>query len=620
MILQEINVYRQQLSVCMIIKDEEENLPSCLNQISKFADEVIIVDTGSNDHSISIGIQFGAKIHYLPWKNNFAEARNESLRFATKEWILVLDADEILSDDQGYALKEFIQKALGDVYDINISNIGSNDTGIMVSQMTRLFRNGRGYYYRGAIHEQLIVHADNINHSPIRIDHYGYTPEALEKRKKGSRNRAILDKLLNQDPSNPFYLYNYGNEFMNERRTEEAAEYYERALNKSVGEPYRAQLLLNYASALMCLERDRLALEILHEAREEYPFQPDFPYLMGELFWTQKRYFEAKKAFRIAMRVGEALGVGRSYRGRGSFISAYYLAKIVQREGKGQQGLRILEQWMPEFHMPQPKKLWAELAVKHLSLPEIEKRLNSKFWIKSETFYELLLFLVEAFLDSYNQNLALVFLEQFPSEYQRWDAWLFMRGHVALRNNEPLVAWTYWDRMTDKLHTQTAPLLAMAYWISGKHDLAVDLSPSIRTFFQGEMIRQEESEVFIREILWCGDETLESTLWSYPDQELVSKILLKYQQDEMAAKVLIRAAQQKKLTSEGYKKLGDFSMKIGLKADAENFWLEALRLSERDWEVYSRLLAVYIHNRQRDKVLMLIDKRRQVFGIEKIIV
>ena len=96
------------LSVCMIVKNEEKNLPRCLESIKNLADEIIVVDTGSDDNSVEIAKSYGAKIGCFKWNNNFSDARNASLNMATKDWIFFLDADEEISKEEGIRLKNTI--------------------------------------------------------------------------------------------------------------------------------------------------------------------------------------------------------------------------------------------------------------------------------------------------------------------------------------------------------------------------------------------------------------------------------------------------------------------------------------------------------------------------------
>ncbi|MFG0216248.1 glycosyltransferase family 2 protein, partial [Brevibacillus porteri] len=80
------------ISLCMIVKNEEECLHKCLDSVKDLVDEMIIVDTGSTDKTVEIGKSFGAVVHSYEWQDNFAEARNFGLEKATGDWILWMDA------------------------------------------------------------------------------------------------------------------------------------------------------------------------------------------------------------------------------------------------------------------------------------------------------------------------------------------------------------------------------------------------------------------------------------------------------------------------------------------------------------------------------------------------
>ena len=94
------------ISLCMIVKDEEEMLPRCLAAVAEHVDEIVIVDTGSTDRTVEIAESFGANVIEFPWNGSFADARNVSLDTATGDWILWLDADEVLDEGQGELLRE----------------------------------------------------------------------------------------------------------------------------------------------------------------------------------------------------------------------------------------------------------------------------------------------------------------------------------------------------------------------------------------------------------------------------------------------------------------------------------------------------------------------------------
>ncbi|MDR0498368.1 MAG: glycosyltransferase family 2 protein, partial [Holophagales bacterium] len=84
------------ISLAMIVKDEEAVLAHCLKSVEGLVDEIIIVDTGSRDKTLDIAQAFGAQVHHFKWCDDFAAARNESLKYCVNPWILILDADEAI--------------------------------------------------------------------------------------------------------------------------------------------------------------------------------------------------------------------------------------------------------------------------------------------------------------------------------------------------------------------------------------------------------------------------------------------------------------------------------------------------------------------------------------------
>src|SRR4051812_11925913 len=94
------------LSLCMIVKNESQWLRQALTSVKDLVDEIIIVDTGSEDSTVEIAKSFGAKIFSIPWENDFSKARNYSLEQATSDWILVLDADEVIEKTDHLKIKK----------------------------------------------------------------------------------------------------------------------------------------------------------------------------------------------------------------------------------------------------------------------------------------------------------------------------------------------------------------------------------------------------------------------------------------------------------------------------------------------------------------------------------
>ncbi|WP_337960802.1 glycosyltransferase family 2 protein [Caloramator sp. mosi_1] len=117
------------ISLCMIVKNEENNIAKCLNSIKDYVDEIIITDTGSTDNTKEIAKSFTDKIFDYNWNNNFADARNFCISKAKNDWVLVLDADEVVIEFDIKNILEFINKNLSCVGRIKRINI-FEDNGI----------------------------------------------------------------------------------------------------------------------------------------------------------------------------------------------------------------------------------------------------------------------------------------------------------------------------------------------------------------------------------------------------------------------------------------------------------------------------------------------------------
>lgn len=172
---------KKTVSLGMIVKNEERFLRKCLESVQDLVDEIIIVDTGSEDKTIEIAESFNAKIYHYEWDNNFANARNVYVENATKDWILVLDGDDIFEREDIEKFIEVVNTSEKDGhYFKTLSLINENDKkNFSYNLNLRLLRNNGKYKYNGAIHEQVISKEGVTDYSKfvnedIRIYHLGY--------------------------------------------------------------------------------------------------------------------------------------------------------------------------------------------------------------------------------------------------------------------------------------------------------------------------------------------------------------------------------------------------------------------------------------------------------------
>lgn len=186
------------ISLCMIVKNEEEVLARCLSSVRPLVDEIIIVDTGSSDRTVEIARSLGAVVYDFAWIDDFAAARNYSFSKATCPYILWLDADDVLKPEALDSLMELKGRLDKDVYYLQY-DYAQNEAGasLCILYRERLIRNGSGIFWKYPIHECLIV---ATTHTSERHDiavthqrtHAGATAD-------GGRNLRILEKAVATD-------------------------------------------------------------------------------------------------------------------------------------------------------------------------------------------------------------------------------------------------------------------------------------------------------------------------------------------------------------------------------------------------------------------------------------
>ncbi|RUS49110.1 glycosyltransferase [Cohnella sp. AR92] len=241
------------LGVHLIVRNEENRLPRCLDSVQGLADEIIVVDTGSTDRTVELARSRGAVVKAAPWTDSFADARNAGLPLASTEWILVLDADESVEGGADL-LAEALDRAdpQTNAFRVKMTHrIGDRAEDAVVSEAVRLFRAGRGFRYEGRIHEQLLVPGPDGSwecpageNSPLRLIHTGYLPGELSRKETAQRNRRLLMLELGEKPGDPFLLYNLGVSYCQSGELAEAERAFVEALSKAPEKaPYRATLV-----------------------------------------------------------------------------------------------------------------------------------------------------------------------------------------------------------------------------------------------------------------------------------------------------------------------------------------------------------------------------------------
>jgi len=196
------------LSVAMIVKDEESNIRRALDSVKDIADEIVVVDTGSVDNTPDIVRKYTDKLYFHPWKDDFSEARNNSLKYVTCEWVLILDADEEISEDFRKQIRDFLKNLPEDVNTVYLPTLSYLDWDFKrteIASTPRLFRNGT-VHYENIVHNQAIYKPKVVN-ANFLIYHYGYIWTRRLRKQKYERTANLIKKYLQQCKNDQEKLY-----------------------------------------------------------------------------------------------------------------------------------------------------------------------------------------------------------------------------------------------------------------------------------------------------------------------------------------------------------------------------------------------------------------------------
>ncbi len=209
---------RPKVSLTAIARDEENNLPKCLESVRGLFDEIVVIDTGSHDRTAEIARSFGAQVFDFPWIDDFAAARNEALRRATGDYAFWLDADDVVDPPQREKLRIILDRLrygdeAGYVVRCACDPAPDGTGGDTVVDHIRLFPLRPNVRWTYRVHEQILPSLRQAK-IPVRwtdliVRHTGYVDQAL-RAKKLDRDTNILKRELEERPDDPFVCFNIG--------------------------------------------------------------------------------------------------------------------------------------------------------------------------------------------------------------------------------------------------------------------------------------------------------------------------------------------------------------------------------------------------------------------------
>lgn len=289
---------RPTLSLCMIVKDEEANLARCLDSVRGVVDEIIVVDTGSTDRTVEIARQYGARIFFHHWDDDFAAARNVSLSHAGSDWILALDADEALAAEDRAKLLTLLREEGPTAYLLNIhSPIESRTSRASINPFPRLFRNRPAIRFEGRIHEQVSPSIARIGGrivpSGVWVHHRGYHSRWADVPAKRGRNLRLLETQVSEHPDDPSAHLHLGMVYAQDARHDEAIACFQTAISVD-GLPATNRVVARQGLANCFLKTQRYA-EAWEECRLALGEDPGYAitHLTGAMALAKLKQYEA---------------------------------------------------------------------------------------------------------------------------------------------------------------------------------------------------------------------------------------------------------------------------------------------------------------------------------------
>ena len=310
----------QRLSVAMIVRNEAQLLPGCLESIAPVADEICVVDTGSRDGTLSIARDFGCRTAQFTWEDDFSSARNASLNLCQGDWVLVLDADERLDGDAGPQLRELLEAGTDRAYRFTTRNYTNHAqvgefvhalpgdahargfAGWFPSVKVRLFPRDPGIRFEHRVHEVVTPSLLRLGFAviccAIPVHHYPLLKAPEEIRRKQERYLALGKAKLAEQPESAQAHAELGSQYLELGELPSAAQSFREAVRRA---PDNAIYLKDLGGALFLIGRIEEAERALRLAVAQDPALADAWRNLGVVVAQRAAWREALDCFDRAL-------------------------------------------------------------------------------------------------------------------------------------------------------------------------------------------------------------------------------------------------------------------------------------------------------------------------------
>ncbi len=328
------------ISLCMIVKNEENVLEKCINSVKTnlkgVVTDYVIVDTGSNDKTKEVAENLGCRVFDFEWVDDFSKARNFSISKAKNEWIIFLDADEYITNVDIDELKKLCNNKHKDVKGfIKLKNLNKEGFVTSTNLLPRVF-NKRVYYFKNAIHENLFrIYEGKVvtYHLNFSVEHTGYIKEVIDEKGKVSRNKDLITKYLKENPDDLYMIGQLATTYAADEDDEKALELFEKVVfdERSIGQVYYNMIVCQYINLLLKLNLNEAA--ILCENLWDYCKGSDqYIYYMGIAYLRENYIEKALDAFLICVNKGDECSIDNR-------LPYKYIGLILEQLGDLEQAL-----------------------------------------------------------------------------------------------------------------------------------------------------------------------------------------------------------------------------------------------------------------------------------------
>jgi len=295
------------VSLCMIARDSSRTLGPALQSIRPWVDQIVVVDTGSTDDTPNLARSLGAEIHFFPWRDDFAAARNASLEHATGRWIFWMDSDDTIDSSNGRRLQALVRQEhadsiLGFVMQVHCPGPAGQLNEMTVVDHVKLFRRLPGLCFEGRIHEQILPairrQGGEVAWTDIFVVHSGSDQSPAGRARKHERDMRILRQDLAERPDHPFVLFNLGMTLADLGEHAAAVEYFRPCLALSgPDESHLRKAYALFAASLMQLNCYDEAGAICLEGRRLFPADPELMFRQAMILHHLSRHADAERIY-----------------------------------------------------------------------------------------------------------------------------------------------------------------------------------------------------------------------------------------------------------------------------------------------------------------------------------